>query len=70
VVFSLQRTGAGDVVFSYQFPVAAGGVVVEQSVIGGGGLRPQRRDPAEGVGGPPKKLRLLMALFDVGAFHG
>jgi hypothetical protein len=36
VVFSLQRTGAGDVVFSYQFPVAASGVEVVEVIRGGG----------------------------------
>jgi hypothetical protein len=35
VVFSLQRTGAGDVVFSYQFPVTAAAVVEPAPAFGG-----------------------------------
>ena len=35
VVFSLQRTGAGDVVFSYQFPVTAAAVTEPTPAFGG-----------------------------------
>ncbi len=77
VVFSLQRTGAGDVVFSYQFPVAATVAVTPPPppppalTAGGGGYRrdskrreriEQERNEAELA----EVVELLMALAAAG----